>query len=232
MLDLSHSRMLRGKIRMVSPRLDAVALALWNHSRFAEIYRAYLFHNHAVVRASVPLMQAALDRITAGPSGDPVSAGLAEYLAHHIPEEMHHDDWLLEDLEVLGVARGEVMRWMPPASVATMVGAQYYWIRHFHPVAVLGYIAVLEGTPPVTEDIEAVAARTGLPREAFSTMLRHARLDPYHRDDLDRALDALPLTPDHSALLGVSAFHTVHWLGRIVEEAITVAGDSTSQPQQ
>lgn len=220
MLDVSHSGLLRAKIRMVSPRLDAVALALWNHPRFADIYATYLFHNHAVVRASVPLMRAALDRVVADWNHDPVGRGLAEYLSHHIPEEMHHDDWLLEDLEVLGVAREDVLKWMPPPSIATMVGAQYYWISHFHPVAILGYIAVLEGNPPVSAHIEAVASRTGLPRDAFSTMLKHARLDPHHRDDLNRALDGLPLGPQHSAMLGVSAFHTVHWLGRIVEESI------------
>jgi hypothetical protein len=103
--------------------------------------------------------------------------------------------------------------------VATLVGAQYYWIAHFHPVAILGYIAVLEGTPPIEAEIRAIAERTSLPLDAFSTLVRHARLDPHHRDDLNQALDGLPLTPQHTALIGVSAFHTVHWLGRVVEDA-------------
>jgi hypothetical protein len=220
MLELSAKRLLRGKISMVGSRLDRAALALWNHQRFADIYPSYLFHNHAVVRASVPLMNAALDCVLAAWKDDPVASGLADYLTHHIPEEMHHDDWLLEDLQVLGVNRAEVLSRMPSPNVATLVGSQYYWIRHFHPVAVLGYIAVLEGTPPEATYIERVANRTGVPLEAFSSLLRHAQLDPYHRDDLDRMLDRLPLTPAHSSLLGVSAFHTVHWLSRVVEDAI------------
>jgi hypothetical protein len=154
---------------------------------------------------------------------DPVAIGLAEYLEHHIPEEMHHDDWLLEDLEALGHDRSTVLRRTPSPAVATLVGAQYYWIFHFHPVALLGYIAVLEGTPPVAERVEQVAVRTGVPLTAFSTLLRHARLDPYHRDDLDRALDRLPLTGEHVALLGMSAFHAVRWLGLVVNEAIDAA---------
>lgn len=221
MVEFSHSQALRGKIRMASRRLDAAAAALWSHAQFAAIYRQYLFYNHAVVRASVPLMRAALECATADSAADPVRAGLAAYLTQHIPEEMQHDDWLLDDLEALGADRATVLTRMPPPCVATLVGAQYYWIRHFHPVSLLGYIAVLEGTPPVAEHIDAVASRAGLPREAFSTMLRHAKLDPHHRDDLDRALDALPLTSEHAAIMGVSAFHTAHWLSRVVEEAIT-----------
>lgn len=218
--EMTPSRLLRRKISMASPRLDAAGIALWNHPSFADIYPNYLFHNHAVVRASVPLMTAALDSALTTWKGDPVAFGLADYLSQHIPEEMHHDDWLLEDLQVLGADPAEVVKRMPSPSVATLVGSQYYWIFHYHPVAVLGYIAVLEGNPPETEHIERVANRTGVPLEAFSTLSRHAGLDPYHRDDLDRTLDRLPLNPSHSALLGVSAFQTVHWLSRVVEEAI------------
>jgi hypothetical protein len=205
---------------MLSGRLQAAAVGLWDHPRFADIYPTYLFHNHAVVRASVPLMRAALARASADFKDDCLGRDLGAYLSHHIPEEMHHDDWLLDDLETLGIERARVLAWMPPASVATLVGAQYYWIAHFHPVAILGYIAVLEGTPPVEEQLDAIARRTGIPLDAFSTLVRHARLDPFHRDDLDQALDRLPLTPAHTALLGVSAFHTVHWLSRVIEDAV------------
>ena len=34
------------------------------------------------------------------------------------------------------------------ATAAALVGAQYYWIRHVHPVALLGYVMLLEGYPP------------------------------------------------------------------------------------
>jgi hypothetical protein len=222
------SRLLRQKIALVSPSLHAVAARLWNHPRFAEVYPNYLFTNHAVVRASVPLMKASLMCARTSWRDDPVAIGLAEYLEHHIPEEMHHDDWLLEDLEALGHDRHTILRRAPSPAVATLVGAQYYWIFHFHPVALLGYIAVLEGTPPEVARVEQVAARTGVPLHAFSTLLRHARLDPYHRDDLDRVLDRLPLDDRHAALLGTSAFHAVHWLGLVVDEAISAAAAAAS----
>ena len=199
-----------------------MAAALWNHPRFAQVYPDYLVTNHAVVRASVPLMRAAVERVHTSWRGDPVALAIADYLSHHIPEEMHHDDWLLEDLQALGVDRETVLRRAPSPAVATLVGAQYYWMFHHHPLMLLGYIAVLEGTPPDERRIEEVAGRTGVPLGAFSTLVRHARLDPYHRSDLDRVLDDLPLTDSHIALLGVSAFHTVCWLALAVEKAIAL----------
>ncbi|PYJ77096.1 MAG: hypothetical protein DME69_11555 [Verrucomicrobia bacterium] len=217
---MSHSRRLRQKIRLARQRLDSVAVALWTHPSLREIYPEFLFRNHAVIRASVPLMETAALFCQARMSSDPLAAAMFRYFTHHIPEEMHHDDWVLEDLEILGVGRQNVLARIPPPSVAALVGAQYYWIRHFHPVALLGFIAVLEGTPPDVEYFERTADRAAIPRAAFSNLLRHGRLDPRHRDDLDHALDALPLTEDHHALLGISAFQTIHLLTRVAEEVL------------
>jgi|SRR5882762_7785849 len=219
MHSISHSRRLRAKIRLARNELDSVATALWTHPRLREIYPEFLFRNHAVIRASVPLMEAAAAACSRIPS-DPLAAGMLRYLSHHIPEERNHDDWVLEDLEVLGVPRHQTLSRIPPPVAAALVGAQYYWIQHFHPVALLGFIAVLEGTPPDVEYFEHTADQAGIPRDAFRNLFRHGKLDPRHRDDLDAALDALPLTDEHHALLGISAFQTIHLLGQVVEEIL------------
>ena len=64
---------------------------------------------------------------------------------------------------------------------------------------------------------EKLSARPG---DAFRNLFRHGKLDPRHRDDLDAALDGLPLTEDRHALLGISAFQTIHLLGQVVEEIL------------
>jgi hypothetical protein len=214
------SRLLRAKINLVSGALHAASVALWDGPDFARLYPRYLCDVHAMLRASVPLMEAALGCARARGRDDVVAAGLADYLAVHVREEMDHDEWVLEDLQLLGLDRSTVLDRIPSPAVAALVGSQYYWIHHDHPIAVLGYIAVLEGSPPDVAHIEGVARRTGLPLEAFRTMLKHARLDPHHRDDLDRFIDSLPLTPRQSALVGVSALHTVHALGQVIEQTI------------
>jgi Iron-containing redox enzyme len=216
----SHSTELRKKIGLLRPGLDRAAHAFWSQPEVTELYPELLFSIHCVNRASVPLMQAAVEAARARPEADQVSALLAGYLDKHIPEELHHDDWTLDDLEVTGRSRDEILRRIPSPTVAAMVGTQYYLILHVHPVAILGYMAVLEGEPPSLEAIEEVIERTGLPREAFRTYLEHARLDAGHRDDLDAALDRMPLTPDQRSLLSVSAFQTISLERLMFEELI------------
>jgi len=220
MSSLTHSRRLRDKIRLVRGPMDAVAEKLWSHPRLREIYPEFLFQNHSVIRCSVPLMKAAADASEKILESDPIAPGMLAYFRKHIPEETGHDDWVLDDLETLGFRREEVLKRIPSPSAAALAGAQYYWIRHVHPVALLGFIAVLEGTPPDVEFFEKTADRIGVPRRAFSNLLLHGKLDPQHRDDLDRTLDALPLTEEHHALMGVSAFQTVSLLTRVASEAV------------
>ena len=145
---------------------------------------------------------------------------LAAYLAEHVTEELGHDETLLGDLERVGLPRKTILDRMPPPSVAALVGSQYYWIYHHHPVAFLGYVALMEGYPPTTDLIEALIERTGYPRDAFTTYLEHAELDPGHRDHLDETLDALPLEPRDEGIIGISAIATAMWAARSLEELL------------
>ena len=92
--------------------------------------------------------------------------------------------------------------------MASLVGAQYYWVLHHHPIALLGYIALLEGNPPSPDSIDDLQTRTGLPASAFRTMRLHATADPDHTEALDRFIDDLPLDDDQESLIAVSAAHT------------------------
>ena len=108
--------------------------------------------------------------------------------------ELHHDEWLLADLEALGQTREQVLESLPsPTAAALVLRMAIYWIFHAHPVSLLGYLAVLEGEPPSTVFLEEVVAKSGLPAKAFRTFIRHGHLDPQHRDDLNDALDRMPL---------------------------------------
>lgn len=165
-------------------------------------------------------MEAALTQARRRAREEPVCAQLADYLAIHIPEEREHDDWVLGDLESLGYSPSECLESVPSPTAAALAGAQYYWLHHLHPIALLGYMAVLEGDPPDPDRLERVIKQTGLPARAFSTLSRHAQLDPYHRADLDRTLDKMPLTPQHHDFMGTSAISTVALLARLTEEVV------------
>jgi pyrroloquinoline quinone (PQQ) biosynthesis protein C len=163
-------------------------------------------------------METGRDRALALAEHDQVAGALASYLEQHIPEELDHDEWLLDDLEVVGVERSTVLSRAPAPSVAALVGAQYYWIFHYHPVALLGYIAVLEGYPPSLALIDGLVMSTGYDRSAFRTLIAHSELDPGHSDELDELLDRLPLTREQSGVVGLSAISTVRLIANVFDE--------------
>lgn len=212
-LESASTRVRRELAGAVEP-LTAACTALVEHQRLREIWPEYLVLQHQIIRATVPLTEAALAR--ARELSDSLREPLAAYLERHVDEELNHDEGLLDDLENLGLGRAEALGRMPPAAVATLVGSQYYWIHHHHPVAFLGYVALMEGYPPTPELIETLAARTGYPREAFRTFEQHADLDPGHRDHLDRTLDELPLDTEHEAMIVTSAQTTAVLAARAI----------------
>jgi heme oxygenase-like protein len=217
---MSHSGQLRQKIELVAPSMHRAIHAFWNHARVREIFPDFLYTTYCVGRSTVPLLETALAAANARREMDPVAAAVAEYCAAHIPEERHHDEGVLDDLAVLGVSRELVARRMPSPTMASLVGAQYYWILNVHPLALLGYLEVLEGEPPVAEFLEEVIARTNLPHAAFRTYFQHADVDRKHRDDLREVLDRMPLTKEHASILAISAFQTVETVRRIFEELV------------
>lgn len=204
---------------VVGPFSDACS-QLVIHPRVAELWPEYLVVQHQIIRATVPLTRAALEQSRALGSSDPVAAGLVDYLELHVDEELGHDETLLDDLELLGIGRDEVLEQMPSPTVASLVGAQYYWIFHHHPIAFLGYVGLMEGYPPSDELIATLVRRTGFPRAAFRTFSEHGELDPGHRDRLDRTLDALPLTARHEQVIGAAAIATVVLATRAIEEIL------------
>lgn len=208
------------KIELLLPALVEAGDRLIAHPRVRELYPEYLFTSHCVIRASVPLMEAALARARETRETDPVSTKLAPYFEEHIDEERDHDEWLLDDLDVLGHDRAAILARPPSPTIASLVGAQYYWVFHYHPVTLLGYISLLEGYPPSPELIERLVDGTGYPRDAFRTMIAHAELDPGHRDELKELLDSLPLTPEQSVAVGFSAICTVDTFARAIDEVV------------
>ncbi len=220
---MTPSAQLRFTIELAAPRVNALSREFWNHPAFSRIYPVYLHSLWHSMRATVPLLEFAAERADALAPGDPVAARLAEYYRHHAREELHHDDWLLEDMAILGIDTDAVRDSAAPADIAELIGAQYYWVAHNHPVSVMGCFAVLEGAPPDPDMLDALAVRTGLPVESLRTLRKHGVLDPHHRDDLDAVLDELPLTPAHRALVGVSALQVIGRLGEVMARLLGVA---------
>lgn len=200
---------LRVKLFLTRPALRSAGAALWSPEDLTARYVTYLCAMHAVIRASVPLLHRAAERCRQLAPDDPVAQPLRRYLLRHMQEELGHDRWLLDDIAAAGGDPAQPLREPAAPVVARLVGAQYYWVEHHHPVTLLGYIAVLEGNAPDARLGDRLAAMTGLPAAAFRTVRAHAELDVGHCAELDQLLDELPLTAAHSAAIAVSALHTV-----------------------
>jgi len=207
--DQTPSQRLRTKLNLVHPAVMQEAEQLWGSPSVVQLYPEYLRTMHSIVRSAVPLMESALERARELAPADDVAAGLVQYLAHHVDEERGHDQWLLEDLQATGADPREPLRRIPSPLVAALVGAQYYWLRHYHPISLIGHIAAIEGYPPPVGFAARLRDLTSYPKEAFRTIAIHERLDIRHRRELWDAIDGLPLHREHETMIGISALHTM-----------------------
>jgi Iron-containing redox enzyme len=210
----TSSGRLRRKIELVLPEYALPGRLLLEHPHARELYPRYLSLVYFLPSTAIRLMETAIERARAL-NADPVAAGLVPYLERHIDEEMHGREpgaGVLSDLELTGFDTAALRQGLPPAKIAALIGSQYFWIHHAHPIGLLGYLEVVECFHPQSAVIERLVERTEYPRNAFRQLFEHAELDVEHSQELDWLLDALPLEQRHEQLLGLSALSTVELL--------------------
>lgn len=218
---MRRSEQLRFKKALSSGELEKASGTLRDSPELPRLFPQYLVLLHQIIRASVPLMEAARSEALKLDRSDPLRQPLADYLGQHIEEERDHDEWTLQDLTTIGLGREEILGRIPSPAVASLVGCQYYWLHHHHPVALLGYISVLEGDPGSSEIYDDLERRTGLPKSLFRTYRMHGELDPDHIEELDELIDTLPLSEDQFSLIGISAMYTNLKLGECISDMIS-----------
>jgi hypothetical protein len=154
-----------------------------------------IFLYHCVIASEQLLIEAAQRAV--GP--------LQDYFRQHLEEERGHDRWLAEDLESIGV---EVKRTVIPVEAMEMVGTVYYLVMHVDPVALLGYMQVMErGEHPQMKEWEAQ-----YPASLLRTLKYHDEHDRDHRRDLERTIQTL--TPNQKALVEQTRGRTLHYFQR------------------
>lgn len=213
---MSNSDLIRAKMQLTCGAAQRAFTTFWARDDLPEVAPALLVLLHQIVRSTVPLLEAGRDRAAERAADDPLSAALEAYYGKHAVEETDHDLWTLDDLEAVGYPRAAVLDIPPLPDVAAMMGAQYYWLHHYHPVMLLGCVAILEGSPPSNALVDRLERDTGLGPLAFRTYRFHGEVDPHHLEDLDRAMDEMPLTPRHIGLIGISATYTANALAACV----------------
>ncbi len=211
------------KTELAVSQLSVVARQVLSGPQLSTIFLEYLIALHGIIRASEPLLQAGADEAARRwQQGDMSCRGLADYYALHKEEETDHALWLLEDIEVLGLTREVVLARQPSADIAALVGSQYYWIYHYHPAFLLGYLQVLEGYPLNKKRIDYFQQQTGFPDAAFRTLLKHAQLDPGHGTELLQFLDSCALSDKIFEGLSTSSVLTCGYLVQVLQSLLHV----------
>jgi hypothetical protein len=223
----SKGETLRVHLDLMTHLLDAAGEPMLHARDLSKIVRDHMIFCHQLTRASVPLMEAA--RAQALLRQGIAYRVLAAYLQEHIEEERGHDEWALDDLQALGVPRDITQSSIPSAAVAALAGAQYYWILHDDPIALVGYMMTLEHNAPSPNLVAILRDRTNLPASAFRTYLAHAQLDPGHVDRLVELVDRMQLTARQFELVLASAAHTAQSLARCVSALL--AGRLVADPR-
>lgn len=203
----THSERLCSRIELALPTAIGVTNAFINHSRIKELFPEFLLQTHWMVRNHNPMLEFALQRCREIAPSDPVAKGLAPYYEVHIEEERNHDEWLLQDLELLGYSRADLLRRLPSPAIAMAEGGNLYWALHHHPIAVMGPLIASECYPFTLEMIDFLQQETGYPRAAFRTMELHSELDKVHGREAFEMLDSLPLDDWHHEVLSVTALN-------------------------
>jgi pyrroloquinoline quinone (PQQ) biosynthesis protein C len=178
-----------------------------------QTYQAFLVEAYHHVKHTVPLLMACGSRLPER------LEWLREAIVHYIEEEIGHQEWILNDLELLGVDKQQVRHGKPSIATELMVSYAYDSIARGNPVSLFGMVYTLEKTSSTiaTYAAEQIATVLDLPAEAMSYMVSHGSLDVAHMQHFEELMNRLEDAADRAAVLhAISVFYPLYT--RIFEE--------------
>jgi thiaminase len=139
-------------------------------------YIAFLTQAYHHVKHTTPLLMACGARVPQK------MEWLREAMAHYIEEELGHQEWILNDIEVCGGDPQAVRHGSPDMPAELMCAYAYDIVQRRNPVGFLGMVLVLEGTSIelATKAAMATQVNLNLPDSAFTYLTSHGSLDVSH----------------------------------------------------
>jgi len=163
--------------------LDAVA-----HGMTIERYRKLLLELYHVVWHFNPVCAAAASRVP------DAQREVRYYLYDHMHEESGHEQWVMNDLEAVGVGHAETRAHQPSAHTLALNGFNYWSADRRHPCSVLGMMYALEVIASVYGGTFASAIRESLllqGERGVSFISSHATMDMDHMVTLRKLLNTV-----------------------------------------
>jgi pyrroloquinoline quinone (PQQ) biosynthesis protein C len=176
-------------------------------------YRALLLELYPIVWAFNPVCAAAASRMA------DTHRDVRYFLYEHMQEEKGHEQWVLADLEAIGVTPSDARAHEPSPDTLALVGYNHWAADRRHPCSVLGMLYALEVIASVYGGPFASAIRESLLLQGargVSFIESHATLDTQHMAELRVLLNTVHDQPARDAVIE-SAKVNFHHLTRIVE---------------
>lgn len=178
-----------------------------------ERYRALLLELYHVVWHFNPTCAAAACRIT------DKHRQVRYFLYDHMNEEKGHEEWVLNDLQVMGVGPERAKAYVPTLVMLGLNGYNYWSADRRHPCSVLGMLYALEVVASVYGGQMTAAISESLLLEGdrgISFISSHATLDAEHMADLRVVLNQIEDDDAKNAIVESTTFN-FHQFGKVLE---------------
>ena len=188
--------------------LDAVA-----HGMPIERYRKLLLELYQVVWHFNPVCAAAASRVP------DAQRQVRYYLYDHMHEESGHEQWVMNDLEAVGVSHADTLAHQPSVHTLALNGYNYWSADRRHPCAVLGMMYALEVIASVYGGTFASAIRESLLLQGdrgVSFISSHATMDAEHMAILRQLLNTVDDAAAREAIVE-STLLNFHHITRLFE---------------
>lgn len=163
-----------------------------------ERYRNFLLELYHVVWHFNPACAAAASRM------DDEHRGVRYFLYDHMTEEKGHEEWVVSDLEFVGVGREKVLAHRPSVSMLALNGYNYWSADRRHPCSVLGMVYALEVIASVYGGPIATAIKESLLLEddrGISFISSHVTMDAEHMAELRVILNTIQEEAARAAII-------------------------------
>lgn len=152
-----------------------------------ESYIAFLTQAYHHVKHTTPLLMAC------GAKVPHAAEWLRDAIAHYIEEELGHQEWILNDINVCGGDAEAVRNSEPGMAAELMCAYAYDVVQRRNPVGLFGMVLVLEGTSVqiALDAAKHIQKTLGLPDEAFTYLNSHGSLDVSHMDHFRKVVNRI-----------------------------------------
>lgn len=198
----------RRQFESSSKVLDIVANGL-----SLERYRKLLLELYHLVWHFNPVCAAAASRIS------DEHQHIRYFLYEHMKDEQGHEEWVLNDLNVVGVTPETARTYVPTFVMMGLNGYNYWSADRRHPCSVLGMVYSLEVVASVYGGQMTSAITDSLLLQdgrGISFISSHASLDAEHMAELRIILNGIVDEPAKEAIVESTAFNFFQF-GKVLE---------------